>query len=172
MAESFKWKPRLRELEQLIREGKTRAQLADHFGVAENALGATIRRYGLNGLSPNDSSTGGSSADNARNRIDWTPLLPTLLEMMEREESATAIAAKIGVSTGALSAAMERQVPKEIRSKWKAARQRALNPKAERTPPILRQPLEAFSDVSWRALFGGNPPPVPDFAFGRGGRLH
>ncbi|MBF0858187.1 hypothetical protein HKD24_03035 [Gluconobacter sp. LMG 31484] len=169
MAESFKWKPRLRELERLIREGKTRAQLADHFGVSENSLATAIRRYGLNGLSPNDSSTGGASS---RTRIDWAPLMPTLLEMMEREESASAIAERLGVSTVALSAAMERRVPKDIRSKWKAARQRALNPKAERTPPILRPPLAPLSDVSWRALFGGNPPPVPDFAFGRGGRMH
>lgn len=168
MAESFKWKPRLAELERLIREGKTRAQLADHFGVSENSLATAIRRYGLNGLSPNDSSTGGASS---RTRIDWSPLMPILLEMMEREESASAIAERLGVSTVALSAAMERQVPKDLRSKWKAARQRALNPKTERTPPILRPPLAPFSDVSWRALFGGNPPPVPDFAFGRGGRL-
>lgn len=169
MAEIFKWKPRLPELERLIREGKTRAQLADHFGVSENSLATAIRRYGLNGLSPNDSSTGGASS---RTRIDWSPLMPILLEMMRREESASAITERLGVSTVALSAAMERQVPKDLRSKWKAARQRALNPKAERAPPILRPPLAPFSDVSWRALFGGNPPPVPDFAFGRDGRLH
>lgn len=169
MAESFKWKPRLPELERLIREGKTRAQLADHFGVSENSLATAIRRYGLNGLSPNDSSTGGASSCT---RIDWAPLMPRLLEMMKREESASAIAESLSVSTVALSAAMERQVPKDLRSKWKAARQRALNPKAERTPPILRPPLAPFSDVSWRALFGGSPPPVPDFAFGSGGRMH
>jgi len=168
MAGSFKWKPRLPELERLIREGKTRAQLADHFGVSENGVAATIRRYGFNGLSPNDSSTGGASS-----RIDWTPLMPTLLEMMERGETASAISERLGVSTGALSAAMERQVPKDLRSKWKAARQQAAHPKKHvPAAPVIRQPLAPFSDVSWRALFDGNPPPVPDCAFGRGSGLH
>ncbi|KXV13955.1 hypothetical protein [Gluconobacter oxydans] len=168
MAETFKWKPRLPELERLIREGKTRAQLADHFGVAENALGATIRRYSLNGLSPNDRPTGGASS-----RINWTPLMPTLLEMMERVESAAVIAKKLGVSPASLSAAMERQVPKAIRSKWKKARQEAAHPKKERAAPILRPPLDVYSDVTWAALWNGNPPPKPDRTFARFGlRLH
>ncbi|MBF0850458.1 helix-turn-helix domain-containing protein [Gluconobacter sp. R75690] len=168
MAGSFKWKPHLPELERLIREGKTRPQIAEHFGVAENALSAAIRRYGLYGLSPNDSSTGGSAS-----RIDWAPLMPTLLEMMERAESASAIAERLGVSTVALSAAMERQVPKDLRSKWKAARQQAAHPKKHvPAPPVIRQPLAPFSDVSWRALFDGNPPPVPNCAFGRDRGLH
>ena len=170
MAESFKWKPRLPELERLIREGKTRAQLADHFGVSENSLATAIRRYGLNGLSPNDSSTGGASS---RTRIDWPPLMPILLEMMEREATASAIAERLGVSTVALSAAMERQVPKDLRSKWKAARQEAAHPKKERAAPILRPPLDVYSDVTWAALWNGNPPPKPDRTFARFGlRLH
>ena len=167
MAETFKWKPRLAELERLIREGKTRAQLAEHFGVSENGVAAAICRYGLHGLSPNNGYTGAATA--AKNRIDWAPLLPVMLEMMEREETGAAIAKRLGVSTAALSAAMERQVPKDLRSKWKAARQEAVRPK-KHTPaaPVIRQPLAPFSDVSWRALFNGNPPPVPDCAFGRG----
>ncbi|GBR43303.1 helix-turn-helix domain-containing protein [Gluconobacter roseus] len=171
MAEIFKWKPRLPELERLIREGKTRAQLADHFGVSENSLATAIRRYGLNGLSPNDSSTGGASS---RTRIDWSPLMPRLLEMMKREESASAIAESLGVSTVALSAAMERQVPKDLRSRWKAARQRATHPKRHApAPPVIRQPLSPYSDVTWAALWNGNPPPKPDRTFARFGlRLH
>jgi len=171
MAETFKWKPRLAELERLIREGKTRAQLAKHFGVSENGVAAAICRYGLHGLSPNNGYTGAATA--AKNRIDWAPLLPVMLEMMEREETGAAIAKRLGVSTAALSAAMERQAPKDLRSKWKAARKKAAHPtKHAPAPPVIRQPLGAYSDVTWSALWNGNPPPVPDFAFGRDGRLH
>lgn len=171
MAESFKWKPRLRELERLIREGKTRAQLADHFGVAENALSAAIRHYGFNGLSPNDSPTGGAAS---RSRINWTPLMPKLLTLMEQEWAASEIAKRLGVSTVALSSAMERQVPKDIRSKWKAARQEAAHPKkCAPAPPVIRPPLDVYSDVTWAALWNGNPPPKPDRSFARFGlRLH
>ncbi|WP_167369351.1 hypothetical protein [Gluconobacter albidus] len=156
----------------MLRAGRTRREIATHLGVKETSLSSMIARHGLAGLSPNGSATGGSSPQNTHNRIDWAPLLPALLEMMERVESATAIAKKLGVSPASLSAAMERQVPKAIRSKWKKARQEATHPKKERTPPIVREPLKPFSSVSWRALFDGNPPPVPDYAFGRGSGLH
>lgn len=169
---SIDWTPHLDTIEEMLRGGKTRREIAAHLGVKETSLSSMIKRYGMSGLSPNNSATGGSSPQNAHNRIDWAPLMPALLEMMGRVESATVIAKKLGVSPASLSAAMEREVPKAIRSKWKKARQEATHPKKQRAEPILRQPLEAFSDVSWRAIFGGNPPPVPDFAFGRGGRLH
>ncbi|MBS1082359.1 hypothetical protein [Gluconobacter kondonii] len=106
-------------------------------------------------------------------RIDWTPLLPALIEMMDCGASLPEIVKRLGVSRNVVSGAIERRVPPGLRSKWKAARKRAAHPtKHAPAPPVIRQPLEPFSDVSWRALFNGNPPPVPDFAFGRDGRLH
>ncbi|KXV48740.1 hypothetical protein AD945_06210 [Gluconobacter albidus] len=166
------WSPYIPEVETMLRAGKTRREIASHLGVKETSLSSMIGRHGLAGLSPNGSATGGSSPQNTHNRIDWAPLMPALLEMMERVESATVIAKKLGVSPASLSAAMERQVPKAIRTKWKKARQEATHPKKERAEPVLRDPLEPFSDVSWRALFDGNPPPVPDCAFGRDRGLH
>ena len=138
MAEIFKWKPRLRELEQLIREGKTRAQLADHFGVSENSLATAIRRYGLNGLSPNDSSTGGASS---RTRIDWAPLMPKLLTLMEQEWAASEIAKRLGVSTVALSAAMERQSSAEAGSVFCPVRLAAALRLTPRCPPRSTSPV-------------------------------
>lgn len=106
-------------------------------------------------------------------RIDWAPLMPTLLEMMEQEESAADIADKLGVSLASLSAAMERQVPKALRSKWKAARQEATHPKKKVVVPDVRPPLDVYSDITWAALWNGNPPPKPDRSFARFGlRLH
>lgn len=173
MVKAFDWAPHFAEIEQMLRSGKTRREIAAHLGVKETSLSSMIGRNGLSGISPNNSATGGAMPANARNRIDWAPLLPTLTEMMEREESAAAIAEKIGVSSGALSAAIERQVPKGLRAKWKAARQRAMNQRGGRTPPILRQPLEVYSDITWSALWNGNPPPKPDRSFARFGlRLH
>ncbi|MBS1060743.1 hypothetical protein [Gluconobacter sp. Dm-44] len=166
------WTPYIPEVETMLRAGKTRREIASHLGVKETSLSSMIGRHGLAGLSPNGSATGGSSLQNTHNRIDWEPLMPTLLEMMERNESATVIAKKLGVSPASLSAAMDRQVPKAIRTKWKMARHEATHPKKGRAEPVLRGPLEPFSDVSWRALFGGHAPPVPDCAFGRDRGLH
>ncbi|MBS1029232.1 hypothetical protein [Gluconobacter albidus] len=161
------WTPYIPEVETMLRAGKTRREIASHLGVKETSLSSMIGRHGLAGLSPNGSATGGSSPQNTHNRIDWAPLMPTLLEMMERNESAGAIAKALGVSPASLSAAMERHAPKALRARWKKTRQEATHPKKERVEPVLRDPLEPFSDVSWRALFDGNPPPVPDCAFGR-----
>ncbi len=167
------WTPYISEVQKMLQAGKTRRAIASHLGVKETSLSSMIARYGLTGLSPNSSATGGSSAENTHNRIDWAPLLPALLEMMERAESATVIAKKLGVSPASLSAAMERQVPKALRSKWKAARQEAAHPKKKVAVPDVRPPLGVYSDVTWAALWNGNPPPKPDRSFGRFGlRLH
>lgn len=170
---SIDWAPHLDTIEEMLRGGKTRREIAAYLGVKETSLSSMIKRYGMSGLSPNNSATGGSSPQNAHNRIDWVPLLPALLEMMEREESATVIAKKLGVSPASLSAAMERQVPKAIRTRWKKARQEAAHPKKVQTAPDTRQPYDAYSDVTWAALWNGNPPPKPDRSFARFGlRLH
>ena len=172
MTARYDWIPHLPEVEVMLRAGKTRREIATQLGVKETSLSSMIGRHGLAGLSPNGSATGGSSPQNTHNRIDWDPLMPTLLEMMERNESAGTIAKALGVSPASLSAAMERHAPKALRARWKKARQEATHPKKERAEPVLRGPLEPFSDVSWRALFGGHAPPVPDCAFGRDRGLH
>ncbi|MBS1096377.1 hypothetical protein JK191_02070 [Gluconobacter sphaericus] len=166
------WSPHLSTVEAMLKAGKTRREIAAHLAVKETTLSSMIARYGLSGLSPNGSATGGSSPENTHNRIEWEPLLPVLLEMMERAESATVIAKKLGISWGSLSAAIERQVPKALRTKWKKARHEVTHPKRVQAAPETRQPYDAYSDVTWSALWNGNPPPVPDFAFGRDGRLH
>ncbi|GBR70951.1 hypothetical protein [Gluconobacter kanchanaburiensis] len=172
MVKAFDWAPHFAEIEQMLRSGKTRREIANHLGVKETSLSSMIARHSLAGLSPNGSAKGGSSPENTHNRIDWEPLLPVLLEMMERAESATVIAKKRGISWGSLSAAIERQVPKALRTKWKKARHEVTHPKRVQAAPETRQPYDAYSDVTWSALWNGNPPPVPDFAFGRDGRLH
>jgi len=173
MTARYDWTPHLPEVEAMLRAGKNRREIATQLGVKETSLSSMIGRHGLAGLSPNGSATGGSSPQNAHNRINWDPLMPTLLEMMERNESAGAIAKVLGVSPASLSAAMERHAPKALWARWKKARQEATHPKKERAEPVLRGPLDPYSDITWAALWNGNPPPKPDRSFARFGlRLH
>ncbi|MFT8953761.1 MAG: hypothetical protein ABF979_16005 [Gluconobacter sp.] len=91
------------------------------------------------------------------NKIDWTPLLPSVLALMKKGLTAQKMGEALGVSATALMSAIERHAPAKLRSEWKKGFRKAGHTKPA---PILRGPLEAGSSVTWSALWNG---PVPAF---------
>ncbi|MCW2264130.1 hypothetical protein M2305_000077 [Gluconobacter cerinus] len=97
-------------------------------------------------------------------RIDWSPLLPRLLALMEEGRSARAICKELGVSHKALNSAIERSAPAKLRADWKR-KWRAPAAASEVTRPVIitRPALEAGSSVTWSALWNGPAPAFPEY---------